>query len=151
MFNGTGWTTPKPIDPGHDLRAVSCPVAGFCMAVDLEGDALRRTGSTWTATMFDPRRGYPKGVSCPVARFCAAVDGFGNVVYLTSSGWSAFDRIIDDYLVAVSCASRTFCAAITGDGFALVYDGSTWSRSPGLGEGPVSVSCTPGRRILSGA
>src|SRR6202035_3209564 len=103
---------------------VSCPAASFCVAVDLEGDALTFNGSTWsTPTAVDPGNQI-SSVSCPSTTFCVAVGNnfapavaarrgsagpAGNAYTFHAGAWSA-PVAIDPYgyLSSVSCPSETF-------------------------------------------
>jgi hypothetical protein len=39
-FDGSSWSVPTSIDPNGRRLSVSCPSASFCVAVDLDGNAL---------------------------------------------------------------------------------------------------------------
>jgi len=84
-WNGSSWSilrTVNPIGVGGQLSAISCPSAGFCVAVGSgPGGALfeRWNGSRWS--LQHPAgleaRSELDGVSCPSRRACVAVGAAG--------------------------------------------------------------------------
>ena len=79
--NASGWSQGRLIDP---LRggptSVSCPMASFCAAVDINGgNVLTYDGRSWSKPVsIDLGGDGLTSVSCPTASLCAAVDGIGN-------------------------------------------------------------------------
>jgi hypothetical protein len=122
--------------------AVSCPTAGFCVAVDDSGNVLTFDGSRWSApTLILPNGGFAS-VSCPTVAFCAAL-GRSDFIYLNgrwvrlgySPPWLQSQSL--------SCVTERFCVAVGGQS-ASIWDGRSWSRPATVdrGSGPLqSVSC----------
>ncbi len=128
------WSRPKAID-SHVLRAVSCPLATFCVAVDNVGNALVGSLGSW----FEPIRidagNNPSDVSCASATFCMVVDEQGNAISYSNGKWSRPTNIDKNFVLdAVSCPSVTFCMALgsnenfVNEGNALSYSNGTWSQ-----------------------
>jgi hypothetical protein len=139
--------------PDHqsgNFRAVSCPTASFCMAVDESGNnALRWNGTAWSRPVTIDPGGFRvelTSVSCASDYFCVAVDTLGRVLMWNGRWWSA-PRAVDPHgagMESVSCPSASFCVAVDGNGNALTWDGSSWSRPVRIddtGTNIQSVSC----------
>lgn len=145
------WSAPTSIDPGTRMNAVSCVSASFCVAVDVDGDALTYNGSSWSAPMSvdSATAGLNQlfSVSCVSATFCAAAGGNGNgyidMYTFNGSSWTAFPT--DSSTSEVSCVSSTFCVAVGPYGEESTYNGTTWSAQtqidPGTDTELTSVSC----------
>ncbi|MDE3202612.1 MAG: hypothetical protein KGQ66_00125 [Acidobacteriota bacterium] len=124
------WGRAVPVDPTVRLTSLSCPVEGFCAAVDAEGRAVLDLGGSWTAPYpVDPGHQI-NSVSCANSTFCLAVDQQGDVNRYDGSSWSV-PQLVDHTpfpeLTSVSCATPSFCAAVDGDGNGLIFDGQHWS------------------------
>ena len=144
LSDGTWSNDPMPDTGGGEsnaLQAISCPDAGFCMAV---GDrpygplgaslAEQFDGTAWTPEAPPNPPGWADsdlyGVSCTSSRFCVAVGDWQvpfdpNVlqtqqplaVTWDGSQWSValpppLGRYAIPDLLAVSCASASFCMAV---------------------------------------
>ena len=118
--------TPK-LAVGANLSAVSCPVAGWCMAVGQSGGwplALVLKGGNWEAVSVrhpvDGTQGQLSDVSCPVAGACVAVGTWLDAANFNSGA------------------------------MAYSFKRSVWVRaalpSPVAGAGLNGVSCVPDRR-----
>ncbi len=150
--NGAGtWGGPVRIDQSADgfgnvLTSVSCPSAGFCVAVDNAGNAVTYNGSSWSSPSNIDGSSSINSVSCPSATFCVAVDNAGNALTYNGSSWSSPSNIDGSSTInSVSCPSAGFCVAVDNAGSALTYNGSSWS-SPSNIDGNsashlTSVSC----------
>jgi hypothetical protein len=88
-LQGSGWSTPRSIDPDGHLDAVSCPTLAFCMAVDAYGNVVQLTGGAWSS----PAKVVPTpteyagdgtSLSCPTDQFCMLLTGDGD--YATYQG-----------------------------------------------------------------
>ena len=148
------WSIPASIDPGNagNPLPVSCPTVHFCVAVDLNGNALTYNGTSWSApTPVDSAGGGFSSVSCVTAQFCAAVDYNGNALTYNGTTWSSpvlIDQTVSA-LVSVSCATTNFCVAIDANGNAFTYDGAfnpdgfNWSAPSSFDarNTPLAVSC----------
>ncbi|MCW2540591.1 MAG: hypothetical protein JWN95_2316 [Frankiales bacterium] len=151
-WGGSSWSSPQQIDPptaGGGLTDISCPVAGFCVAVDAVGRALSYDGTSWSATsdvFSSAASGIPAAVavSCVSASYCVAVQGAETQVFdgaswqataLLTPGWSDWGDL--------ACAAVNGCVGVDVDGRQRSFDGVNWS-APALIDGNqhlVSVSC----------
>ena len=147
VFNGSTWSGPAlpPPDtsggPQPWFQSVSCPTAGFCVAV---GDNYE---DTWTlsAGWAVPQQIIVAGqgldvmsVSCPDTNFCAAVDDNGDTITWDPAAQlanpssysgvtsSAVDPTGDGF-AGVSCPTASFCVAVDHYGQASTWNGSSWS------------------------
>ncbi|MEA2437036.1 MAG: hypothetical protein QOF65_1592, partial [Thermoleophilaceae bacterium] len=152
------WSIPRPLsDDGHGGRAVSCPSASFCAAVDLGGQV--RTSANpgaaspvWTSTTVpfpagDIKNGLLQHVSCPTTNFCAANDDAGYVYASTNPGAASPTWVATANPVGsgpLTCASSALCIATDG------MDSVRISTNPGTAT-PVwsaPVDITPGGNWL---
>lgn len=146
-----GWSAPLRIDATESPRPypspmVSCATVSFCLAVDLNSNAMVYDGSSWTAPA-SIKGSFPGGellfysVSCPTTSFCMAV-GSGEYATYSAGSWSQPASLGGAW--GVSCPSSSFCAAVNHEG-ALTYNGSSWTSPTDLGGsgefGYSSVSC----------
>ncbi len=130
-WDGSTWTgspAPWPASLTGD-SAVSCPVAGACVAVRGPYVSVRIGGSGWsTPRSIDPD-GHLDAVSCPTLAFCMAVDAYGDVVHLADGTWSSPAKVVptpSEYAgdgTSLSCPSDQFCMVLTGDGDYATYQG----------------------------
>jgi hypothetical protein len=123
-WNGTDWQRQATPNPAGDttssvapaLVGVSCPTAGFCVAVGnyqsgfvQSGMAETWNGQSWTTQSFpvpvDSDGWQLTGVSCASARFCEAVggysdeDAFANDAFAATwngTSWSLERHLVDD-------------------------------------------------------
>jgi hypothetical protein len=140
----TTWSAPSDIDGSNALASVSCPNAGFCAAVDYDGNALTYNGSSWSSPSDIDGSNALASVSCPSASFCAAVDYAGNALTYNGSSWSSPSDIDGSNILDwVSCPSAAFCAAVDAVGNDLTYNGSSWSSPSDIDATSAldSVSC----------
>jgi uncharacterized Fe-S cluster protein YjdI len=145
-YNGTSWSPPDQIDPGHWLYSVSCATASFCVAVDFGGNFLTYNGTSWSSPVAVDAQYGLSSVSCATASFCVAVDGNGNFLTYNGTSWSSPDEIDPSAgsVVSVSCPTASFCAAVDDAGNIFTYNGSSWSSpdpNPGH-DSLLSVSCS---------
>jgi hypothetical protein len=137
-----------PPPPDAKLRDVSCPTAGFCIAVGtaLTSAAkdvplvLTRDRSGWHRAA---RTGLPRGIiivrkiDCASPTMCMALTGLasgrtGPPVRWTGSGWRAvpLPRPGRDHAVNVACADATSCMAVgrhDGRAWSWHWNGSKWT------------------------
>jgi serine/threonine-protein kinase len=128
------------------LTAVSCPAAGYCVAVG-GSDGYEYKSGAWSHGAIIEDTHSVTAVSCPTAAFCMAVDNDGNA-YTGSRGVWSFSMSIGagNDLDGVSCASASFCAAVPTGTTAYIDSGGTWTSRQLKGEdgGPahlIAVSC----------
>ena len=162
-FNGSSWTeltTPSPGDllpannstgqaPSVSFSGLSCPTAGWCMAVGADADraadyvpfAEMWNGRTWSL------------VAIPVP---PGVGDYGEI----SAPSGQYDPFRGSALTGVSCTSATSCLAVgseTGSsaviGFAESWNGQAWSlvSFPASLQAPAAVSCTGATCMAVGA
>jgi hypothetical protein len=143
--------------------SVSCPTAGLCVAVDMEGDVVYSTDPTggpsaWHTTFVSDPGLYVSNVgfyavSCPTASLCVATDNQGGIATSTDptggpSAWKHEGVVFSSlYLYGISCPSTSLCVA-TSNGGELLYStnpaagASSWhSEEDDSGGGPAGVSC----------
>jgi hypothetical protein len=80
-YDGAMWTGAQRIDP-HQLNAISCPVVGWCMASDgngnentsFVGDTLMLRGGSWSSPSEQDSNGQILDVSCVSVNFCVGID-----------------------------------------------------------------------------
>ena len=114
---------------GAQIRGVSCPTPGLCVAASLDGrfytstDPASDPNSSWKVVK-QAESGpniHMFGVSCPTASFCVVV-GYGGKV-LTSvdptgdaSAWTVTQLPKPYDLRGVSCPTTNFCVAVANEG-----------------------------------
>ncbi len=110
-------------DLGGNPSAVSCPDAGTCVAVDVQGDVLSTTdpgggAAAWKVTSVDPMIPLT-GVSCADPTLCVAVDQSGDVVTSTDPGGGAGAWMLSGIdgevsLTGIACPDEQLCVAVGG-------------------------------------
>jgi hypothetical protein len=128
------WSSPRPIDVGGSLTAVSCPSRELCVAVDKSGRAVvsidpAAASPLWTGASIDFGTAIAS-VSCASPSLCVAVDAAGHALTSAhpSGGASAWTRTTIDEsashelraLTGVSCPTSSLCVAVDAAGNALV-------------------------------
>src|SRR5215469_5786542 len=136
----------------NGLGAVSCPSAGFCVALGGFVDTKRVlrpliekwNGSDWSI-MPSPDVSGVGGINCRSAKFCFAVGGRSGKTLIekwNGSTWSIVPSPsprFSDYLAGVSCPSASSCTAVgsyvnsaqVGDSTLVEsWNGKTWSVVP---------------------
>ena len=141
----SSWSAVNVVGERTGILGLSCPSAGFCVAVDESGDIATSSNpgaqspewqvvhvdgnlDTRAAGGFDDgtENGDWEGVSCPSPSLCVAVDDRGNLLASTApaggaSAWHIFNVDGRTQLDAISCApATTFCAAVDSEGRLLV-------------------------------
>jgi hypothetical protein len=110
--------------------AVSCPVAGTCVAVRGPYVSVRVGGGAWSSPRWIDSAGHLDAVSCPTLAFCVAADAYGDVVHLAGGTWSSPAKVVPtptEYAgdgTSLSCPSDQFCMVLTGDGDYATYQGA---------------------------
>jgi hypothetical protein len=121
------WGRSRLVDPAAGwLNQVSCPTAGFCVAIDSYGSVVTDDGGQWS----DPVRVVPPGhtsLSCISDTFCMAVGAKGQASLFDGAGWQQADRAPGAAFRLVSCVSSQFCM-VAGPHGARTFDGRSWSR-----------------------
>src|SRR5579884_3790599 len=116
-FNGTRWGTARTLERFKgEVVSLSCPTAGWCVAVsDLAGATVLKDGR-WSRLMtLDPNPGPPypgmaNAVSCTRPNFCVAVDGQGYAETYDGTSWTKPEQVDQDFpLTDVSCGSANRC------------------------------------------
>jgi hypothetical protein len=74
---GAPWTATVM---GSTARAIACPAAGYCVAVDGSGGALTYADGTWSAVTRINGTVAADALSCPAVGRCVAADHDGNVL-----------------------------------------------------------------------
>ena len=153
------WSAPAAVAGVARFNAVSCPVAGACVAVSDKQAAVYADGGWSVPVTIESGRAQINAspafaklgptlaaISCPSASFCVAVDDAGRTLTFNGRRWSAPARVDPAGLVAVSCLSQRFCVAVDATGEALAWSGARWSAPRVLPGGPqlVALSCVSG-------
>jgi hypothetical protein len=100
------------------------------MAVDLNGNAVRYNGSSWSNVLSVDPGGELRSVSCISTSLCAAVDNEGNVMLYDGTSWSSAESIDQGVVMnSVSCSSSSFCAATDNAGDAVDTSSTTQTSS----------------------
>ncbi len=124
------WSAPSELtgadDHPADLKSVSCPETGFCVAAG-KWDAYTYSGGQWAQGHQIQQTRTFASISCPAATFCLATDSGGNVYTYSGGQWSGPRQLADGAMTSVSCATISFCAATGPHGRAYVYADGTWS------------------------
>ncbi|HET9198510.1 MAG TPA: hypothetical protein VFN92_09690 [Solirubrobacterales bacterium] len=119
---------------GAQIRGVSCPTMGLCVAASLDGRFYTSTDpagdpSAWKVVK-QPESGpniHMFGVSCPSASFCVVV-GYGGKILTSSnptgdaSAWAVAELPKPFDFRGVSCPTTSFCAAVANEGQIVVSD-----------------------------
>jgi hypothetical protein len=139
LYQDGTWGLPDKIDPGVELKAVSCASASFCVAIAGNDAAVFSDGQWGKATAAES--GSPFGlvaVSCVSSSFCMAVDGGGSALTFNGSTWSAPASLGINEVNSVSCSSASFCLAggaavqtgpkamSSSEAAAVQFNGSSW-------------------------
>ena len=147
-YDGTRWSQPVRLSTaGGQPDSVSCPTAGFCMAVDaLDPSAFLFNGSTWRPApgINDPARTGMASVSCASPSFCAAVDNGSRAFTFNGTSWSPATAVDPgNQLSTVSCPSASFCAAVDYGPHVVTFNGTAWSKPSAIDPGSYlqAVSC----------
>jgi hypothetical protein len=164
LAGGTGVASAK-VDPGFEPYSVSCPVAGFCVAVGRPGFRTSKVGGyaaifrsgKWSKPHRLAARMTPLSVSCASPSFCLAVglsSGFsGHPVAWTFNGrrWGSPMTIARSAArqVHASCPSTSSCMVVDQTD-AFSYVAGRWAKpvtlDSGVGrQGPggiTDVSCS---------
>lgn len=151
-YNGSAWSTPRTVDAGHDLAAISCPTRAWCMAVDRSGRSIVYSSGAWhRPKQFGASADHPAGVDCARAAHCVAVDGLGRASTYTDGTWSRATRIGSGSFFHVSCATVSSCVAVSASGEAAIRTFGHWHATthpdPALG-GLAAVSCASATRCV---
>ena len=154
-------TGPKTSIAYRQVRGVSCPSPGLCVAGTFEGDVYTTTEPTGEASgwaVADIDGGGPNthiyGISCPTPALCVAAAGGGKIVSSTnptggSAAWTTTQLTPATLeLRGVSCASPSFCVVVGNEGLILSTPSPTsgaasWTQTvPPVGNGNLfGVSC----------
>jgi hypothetical protein len=115
--------------PGAQIRGVSCPSTGYCVAVSLDGRIFSSTDPTGgpAAWKIVPLGGekephvHMTGVSCPSPALCVAVALGSKIVFSTNptgdrSAWTVVELSEPLDLHGVSCPSVSLCVGVDNEG-----------------------------------
>jgi hypothetical protein len=145
-----------PIFAGAQIRGVSCPSDGLCVAASFDGRIYNSTApssaSAWKVVPLSAEktpRVHMGGVSCPSPSFCLAVAYAGKIAYSTNPAgdklaWTVTELGQPFDLRGVSCPSVSLCVAVGNEGTILTSTDPTggpsaW-RSAGAPAGPHSIN-----------
>jgi hypothetical protein len=121
------------------LEAVSCPVNGFCAAIDDDSDVLTSSApssgaSSWRITTFQGGEDYLSAIDCPASALCLVGDGSGNIWHSSDPGggyrqWHSVHLehpINTDGFSGIACPTTTMCA-VSDD------NGNVWTTTDPVG------------------
>lgn len=174
-WTGSSWAE-HPIPGGFSPGLVSCPVAGRCVAVALQGYATTFSSGAWSpATRFDPAPSPAvSGLACSTPTRCVAVDdSSGTALAFDGRTWGApvaidpaaaaaaravaAGRYDAGISMTVSCPPRgASCVELDSAGHTAVLTGSRWARERSRARGlrspsdPVDLSCPSARTCIAG-
>lgn len=146
---------------GEQIRGVSCPSTGLCVAASLDSQIYVSTDPTGPASAWEvlemtaPEEPniHMGGISCPSASLCVAVGLGGKLVTSTNptggrAAWSVTELAAPYDLRGVDCPSATLCVAVGNEGGILVSTDPTggpaaWQLvgAPGGASSLNGVSC----------
>ncbi len=126
--------------PGGQIRGVSCPTAGLCVAAGFEGSIYTSTDpanfASWRAYRLTPPKTpniHMGGISCPSPSLCVVVAYGGKVATSTDPGvegsWTVTDLGGNFDLRGISCASVALCVAVGNEGNILASTDPTGGPS----------------------
>ncbi|MGD0603992.1 MAG: protein kinase [Streptosporangiaceae bacterium] len=161
VYTDGTWSAPSELAGADgnpaDLRSVSCPVTGRCLAAG-KWDAYTYSAGRWATgqQVQQVQQSYTfASLSCPAAGSCLAVDSGGNVYASTGGRWSGPRHLASGPLTSISCATVGFCAATGANGTGYVYTDGRWSAPSQLTDADgapadlKSVSCPVTGRCLA--
>ncbi len=133
----------KPvIFPGAQIRGVSCPSTGLCVAVSLDGRIFSSTDPTGGSAAWKivPLGGekephvHMTGISCPSPALCLAVAYGSKIVFSTDPtgdrpAWTVVELAEPLDLRGVSCPSVSLCVAVDNEGRIVSSSDPTGSAS----------------------
>jgi hypothetical protein len=115
--------------PSEQIRGISCPSTGLCVAASFQGKLLVSQNPTgdvgaWNVTWLEPEKAphvHLTGVSCPTTGLCVAVAYAGQIAYSTnpaggSPAWTVVKLETPYDLRGISCASASLCVAVDNEG-----------------------------------
>lgn len=149
-YDGTRWSKPVRLPAAAAAGqpdSVSCPSAGFCLAVDTQdSSAFLFNGSAWRPAppVNDPAKTGMASVSCASPGFCAAVDNGSRAFTFNGISWSPATTVDPgNQLSTVSCPSASFCAAVDYGPNVVTFNGTSWSKPSAIDPGSYlqAVSC----------
>ena len=156
--------------PGAQIRGVSCPSTGLCVAVTLDGRIFSSTapaggGAAWKVVPLsgekEPRI-HMTGIFCPSPTLCVAVAYGGKVVVSTDptgerASWTVVQLGAPYDFRGVSCASSALCVAVGNEGGIVSSTdpagaASAWSQAvaPAGTNGLNGISCPSVSLCVSG-
>jgi len=113
---------------GGQIRGVSCPTTGLCVAVSLDGRFFSTTnpaGGPGAWKVVEQAASGPNihlfGVSCPTVGFCVAVGYGGKVLHSTNPTGDSADWVVTELAQpfdfrGVSCPTASSCVAVDNRG-----------------------------------
>jgi hypothetical protein len=139
-FDGVAWSALAYRADSSVHASLSCPVAGFCMALDTTGRWSEFAGSSWStpATITGVRL---RAVDCTSSSFCVAVAP-GTAALFDGTGWTVTSSLTGASTLSwVSCVSSSECFGLGRSGAVIRFDGHSWS-------GPTLVDGQPTTGVI---
>jgi hypothetical protein len=148
VYDGpNGWGAPAFV--AHEkLEQISCPEAGFCVAVGPDHAVMYYNGAWHDPVAIDAGR-HITSVSCASTTFCLAVDDGDHSVVYDGQFWGSpqvATGSANESFALVTCASPTFCLGFTTIGYSFTYDGQSWGDpqafiTDGMMGPPTAMDC----------
>lgn len=85
IYHNGSSSQPQVID-SHQLTSISCRSSSLCVAVDVDGDAVTYSSSSWEAPRIVPGMSLAIAIACARSSLCLAGDFKGNVFTASSVG-----------------------------------------------------------------
>ena len=144
-FNGRGWSAMESEDPSRsggysDVHPnVSCPTAGFCAGVDINGAVLTWRNGRWSRRFIQNVDTF-ESIGCGSAMFCVAGEHNGDVVTWNGATWStAHATTTGDGISSLSCWSDRICVAGTDFGEVELWNGKQWTPAQQVATNGVAI------------
>jgi hypothetical protein len=152
VLDGTTWAVSQVDQASGGLVSVSCVDAGFCAAVDADGNVSNWDGTTWSNPVPVDSPGRPTAISCRSRTLCALVDDQGWATTYDGTTWSSPTGISASPLRSVSCAppgdtlGDAICVAVGDDKDAHYLVTGGWARESSIDDAALrDVSCVTRR------
>lgn len=148
IFDGRSWSESGQL--AAMLMSISCPTAGYCVAVEypdgsgLDSGLIKLQGGRWSHPYLYPGTQSLNSVSCSSNTYCVGADGNGGVSVFNGNSWTSRVQVdglgnpdlTDTGFVSISCSKLRFCAGVDNNGGVVVYRNGKWGT-------PVALTAAP--------
>lgn len=148
LYSGGGWSFSDLVGADGqpaNLKSVSCPAAGFCVAVG-SWDTYIYSNGRWAQGSLVQDQARFTSISCSDVKFCMITASDGQAYADVPDSGITGQHVSANSLTTVSCSNPGFCVAIGSDKRAYAWTSQTWSpvsllAASGDAADVVSVSC----------